>query len=209
MKKREIASISDESDRSVFIVAAAILEEELKIAILDEIEGNAISKKTKEQIFDQNGPLSGFYSKILISYAFGIITKEMYADLNSIRRLRNASAHSYDVVDFLDAEIKSTLFELGCCKKASELWKSSGLKRYDIAKDSEKKPNEYELRADGYIKYNKAIFCLGIKMLQLDIKLNAMKRSGKFTESELQAIMDQADKRMVGKSQTDFDEQDK
>ncbi|MBU1229642.1 MAG: MltR family transcriptional regulator [Proteobacteria bacterium] len=66
--------------------------------------------------------MSNFSSKISVCYAFCLISKEIFDDMNAIRKLRNESAHSYNKIDFLDKEIEGRIFGLNCCRKISKEW---------------------------------------------------------------------------------------
>lgn len=155
----------DESDRGAVIVAAAILENELDVLLNDIIQKNKVSKKTLKDMFDLNGPLSSFSSKALIYYGFGLISKDIFNDLTKIRKLRNKFAHSPDDVDFLSDEIKDIVLSLKCTSDVSNKFEG---KRYSPS--DKKKYKDWEMRSKGYVKYTKAVFCLGITVLQIEIK---------------------------------------
>jgi DNA-binding MltR family transcriptional regulator len=87
----------------VVIATAAILdnklERTLKRAMLP------MSNKMYERLFDSFRPLHSFSSKIVMAYALGIITKEVYGELEKVRQLRNVFAHSPDRLHFESKEI--------------------------------------------------------------------------------------------------------
>lgn len=51
-------------------------------------------------MFSGYGPLSTFSAKIEIAYAFDLFEADMFRDLKAIKDIRNAFAHSKDVVHF-------------------------------------------------------------------------------------------------------------
>ncbi len=113
VKKEEI-DLAEESDRGAVIVAAAILEDDLAEILEKLLIANHMPEKHRKEMFDLNGPLSSFSSKMLICYGFGLISKDVFDDLTKIRRLRNRFAHSSEDVDFFAEEIKSIVYSLKC-----------------------------------------------------------------------------------------------
>ncbi|MBU1229643.1 MAG: hypothetical protein KKA55_02310 [Proteobacteria bacterium] len=66
----EKIELMDESDRSVFIVAAAMLEEELQKILREEFRRNNIPNKLINQLFDLNGLCQIFHQKSLYAMLF-------------------------------------------------------------------------------------------------------------------------------------------
>ena len=64
-----------------------------------------LSKDDQEAIFGINGPLSSFSSKINLAYALSIFGPETRENLDKIRELRNACAHSKRNVSFATKEV--------------------------------------------------------------------------------------------------------
>jgi DNA-binding MltR family transcriptional regulator len=91
----------------VAIACAAILDEQLRRAILTKLR--ALTKDLSARLFDGYGPLSSFAAKIDLAYALDLITREMHADLTTIRTLRNRFAHSTALLDVDSSEIRSLL----------------------------------------------------------------------------------------------------
>lgn len=184
--KDEKIELMEESDRSVFIVAAAMLEERLQNLLSEEFTKNKIQGKITKQLFDLNGPLSNFSSKTSICYAFGLISKEIFDDMTTIRRLRNESAHSYSKVDFLDEEIGRRILSLNCCSKIAEEW---NVKRYAYAKQRDGEGlsvDEHEMRRLGFVKFNKSIFCVGIQQLHIMISKWSIMEKLQCSEDEIE-----------------------
>lgn len=161
-EKKEIDLI-EESDRGAVIVAAAILENDLDEILKEAFRANELSEKQIGDLFDLNGPLSSFSSKALICYAFGLISKWIFDDLTTIRRLRNRFAHSPNDVDFLSDEITGIVSNLRCTSEVRNVYKG---KRYSVERENLK---DWEMRSRGFVKHSKSLFCLGVKILQTEI----------------------------------------
>ena len=92
-------------ERSIPIVAAALLEQTLEQTLISWMPH--LSRLEIEQLFapHRDALLSAFSSKIRISYAMGVISREMRDDLDLIRHIRNIFAHCHGHVDFRTPEI--------------------------------------------------------------------------------------------------------
>lgn len=64
-------------------------------------------EKNDEQVFEGNGPLSTFSSKIKLTYRLGLISREEARTLDQIRNIRNRFAHSLGGMTFLDQKVRS------------------------------------------------------------------------------------------------------
>ena len=80
------------SDRSCVIVAAAYIDELLGY-IFQNFLSYPSNKKEDNELFSNNGPLSTFSCRILLSYRLGLISNYEYRALQTIRKIRNAFAH--------------------------------------------------------------------------------------------------------------------
>src|SRR6516165_6267823 len=94
------------------ILGAVMVEQELETLLRSKFKRK--DDKTWEMLVE-NGPLNSFSSKIVIGYALGIYDERMRNDLNIVRSIRNAFAHSRKLIQFDDPLIVN---ELG---KASKL----------------------------------------------------------------------------------------
>lgn len=102
--------LEKESDRGCALVAAAYLENEIT-----ELLGRFFieqGEKAKEALFDFNGPLGFFSSKIKTSAALGLIPQEIQVALDLIRKLRNDFAHLHEPLDFESSAIKQRVLSL-------------------------------------------------------------------------------------------------
>ena len=94
------------NDRSLIIVACAMLDEKLKDLIkaqLVEVEGNS------DQLFDTNMPLSTFSSIIEIAFRLRIIDRNIKETLNILRKIRNDCAHETKTVYLSDSPHKERI----------------------------------------------------------------------------------------------------
>lgn len=90
--------LSKESDRSAVLISASIFDEMLKSKLERWfIKGN---KKSKDALFEFNGPFGSFSAKIETLYLLGDIDKSKRDDLHIIRKLRNVCAHNWDTFKF-------------------------------------------------------------------------------------------------------------
>jgi DNA-binding MltR family transcriptional regulator len=91
----------------IAILACVLIEHEL-----DRLLRNKLKKKddnTWQALQSETGPLRSFSAKISMAYALGIHTEKIQHDLNVVRIIRNAFAHSKKLIDFNDPLIISEL----------------------------------------------------------------------------------------------------
>lgn len=98
-----------ESDRGCCLLAVSFLDNELKLLLEEKLVGE---KKYKKELFDLNGPLGTFSSKINLSYSIGMLSKSLKNDINSIRKIRNEFGHNYTQIDFESSSIKDQILQL-------------------------------------------------------------------------------------------------
>lgn len=92
----------NETDRGRALVSASLIEEMLEEILRSFLLENAAAKK----LFDEaNAPFSTLSAKASASRALGLITAEEFRDIELIRKVRNAFAHSVHC-SFEDERIK-------------------------------------------------------------------------------------------------------
>jgi DNA-binding MltR family transcriptional regulator len=99
-----LAELKGESDRALVILVAAVLDDLLNHTLARKM----IFVPTAEQmdyIFRPDGPLGTFSSKIETAYLFGFIDHITRGQLDDIRELRNACAHSHQEISFTNAAL--------------------------------------------------------------------------------------------------------
>ncbi|MGP9677415.1 hypothetical protein ACT3TC_02040 [Halomonas sp. AOP27-A1-41] len=78
-----------ESDRGAAVLAGSYTENVLG----KYLAYKTIDKCSEKELFGSNGPLSTFSQRILISEAFGLVSKNTAETLHYIRKVRNYFAH--------------------------------------------------------------------------------------------------------------------
>src|ERR1700733_14248269 len=96
-----IQEFNAESDRTTIILMGALVDDALKQVISLKIPCEP-DETEKKHIFRFEGPLGSFSSRIEIATLFGIIDEKTYLQLETIRELRNACAHSKRLLRFSD-----------------------------------------------------------------------------------------------------------
>jgi DNA-binding MltR family transcriptional regulator len=106
--------LTDEEKKAVEAAAHSVQQHPIVTAILGyvlvEHELNILVRKkfkktdddTWEKLQGENGPLRSFSTKIIIGYALGIYDEKIQHDLNIVRIIRNAFAHSKKLLEFDD-----------------------------------------------------------------------------------------------------------
>jgi DNA-binding MltR family transcriptional regulator len=104
-----IESLYQETDRGCALIAAAFLDD----ALSELLKKNLIKdKKILDRLFESNQAFGGFSSKIDVTYALGLIGKNVCQNLQLIRKIRNDFAHIADPIGFEHPPIKSRCSEL-------------------------------------------------------------------------------------------------
>ena len=106
--KRFTAVLNAESDRGAVLVAASMLDEQLSKLISGMVIQHADTKKLTEGF---NSPLGTFSAKIIAAFAMGVIDLDEYEELERIRKIRNAFAHSI-YIDLKDQGIRDRCKDL-------------------------------------------------------------------------------------------------
>jgi hypothetical protein len=155
-------TFTQESDRGVAIVGAAYLDENL--AVLLESFLIEDEQRVHELLgAGQFAPLGSFSARTKAAYCLGLISKNEYEDLNTIRGIRNDFAHQRKDVSFAHADVEQkcrqlllwTLFEFWLDDwSAREIFQftvsllisSLGLKTLQAAKQQRTVPRDKVLR---------------------------------------------------------------
>jgi DNA-binding MltR family transcriptional regulator len=110
------SEIDKETDRGMALFGVSRLEVLLKELLEKKLVGG---KTHVDKLFDFNGPLGTFSSKINMAYSLGLIPKSTRVELNTLRELRNKFAHSDQAIDFNSEEIATI------CKKLTYIVRTS------------------------------------------------------------------------------------
>lgn len=97
------------SDRAVVVITGSHIEDELQAGIMRNVVPMEPRDDIYNSLFGPLGLLSSFYAKIKIAYAFRIINEPLYGELETLRVMRNACAHSRRPISFLTPELRAAL----------------------------------------------------------------------------------------------------
>ena len=106
-----------ETDRGTALVAAAYLEDLLGAMLRKHFIEHS---KEVDELLEGNGPLGTFSSRITLTYCLGLIRDDQFKDLNTVRKIRNASAHSHQTLDFSREPISNLAANLNQIKLISK-----------------------------------------------------------------------------------------
>ena len=95
-------SITEETARGSVLMSAAFLDDRLKGLLKARLVNN---NTIISQVFDFNGALGTFSSRINFSYLLGLLPVNARTDLHNIRGIRNIFAHSASPLQFEDAAV--------------------------------------------------------------------------------------------------------
>ena len=99
----------------IAILACVLIEHELDRLLRKKLKKN--DENTWQALQSETGPLRSFAAKISTAYALGIYTEKIQHDLNVVRIIRNAFAHSKKLIDFDDPLIISELVSAHILRK--------------------------------------------------------------------------------------------
>jgi DNA-binding MltR family transcriptional regulator len=127
-----------ESDRGVTIFAATLLEDDLESLLRVCCLNDPVSvKKVVDPLFNVYAPFSTLSAKIQVTYALGLIPKNLYRTLTLIRKMRNDFAHDRKVASFQSPKYKSQLHAIFESSQP-EYSAAEAAKRMTVDSDDEK-----------------------------------------------------------------------
>jgi mannitol operon repressor len=94
-----LSELIGESDRSVVLLMTSLLDNALTVIIAKSLCFSPDENEI-DAIFRFEGPLGSFSHKIEIAFLFGLIEDSTYQQLNIVREMRNACAHSNHPLTF-------------------------------------------------------------------------------------------------------------
>ena len=89
--------------QAVALIGVSLLEDALRSAIIRSFK-RELSNNDLTMLFE-DGPISGIGARAALAFALGIIGEDTRADLNCLKDIRNAFAHSRVNLDFDTPEI--------------------------------------------------------------------------------------------------------
>jgi DNA-binding MltR family transcriptional regulator len=107
IKARKRSLSAPLNDRARIVLAVSILDQHLQTALLSHFSVIDEESKTQmDELFDgERAPLGSFSSRIRIAYALGVFGPKTKKDLERLKAIRNACAHSRLHVHFKDKTI--------------------------------------------------------------------------------------------------------
>lgn len=102
--------IKNTTDRSCIIVAAAYLDDLLRL-LLEAflVKGGKVKDS---DLYDGNGPLSTFSSRIKLSYKLGLISEYECVEIEKVRKIRNSFAHQVLITSFDNDKVRGIVFQM-------------------------------------------------------------------------------------------------
>ena len=91
--QRMADAVKGESERGIVLINATILDDVLKQSIESHLVGHKDVKRLTEGF---NAPIGILHSRILLSFAIGLISEDEYKQLELIRKIRNEFAHNVE-----------------------------------------------------------------------------------------------------------------
>lgn len=108
---------AETNDRSTALTIGALLDGALKLAITPRII--IPEKEGENDLFGHQAPLRAFSAKIAIGFALGIYGPQTRADLDAIREVRNAFAHSMSPIDYRTAQVANVCARITLPERAN------------------------------------------------------------------------------------------
>lgn len=102
------AELERGSDRTIGVVASAVVESYLTGALKKEIhrDDTPYSNQVRSDTFNHDGPLGSFGAKIQLAYLMGYLTPEAHRDLTNLKNIRNQFAHYAEQHSFATDKIR-------------------------------------------------------------------------------------------------------
>lgn len=105
-----LEQIRAESDRAAIILWAAYIESHIVVELRKRMP--SLNADETARIFDFNGPLGSFSSRIWMGQALGLYERAVRRQLDIVREMRNVAAHAHPSVTFTTPEIKAAAISL-------------------------------------------------------------------------------------------------
>ena len=109
-----LKEFQNESDRATAILGAAFLDAKLEDLIKEFLVDD---KKAVNNLLGTERPLGSFGSRNSVAYCLGLISKNQYEDINTIKKIRNKFAHNLHGLNFSRSDIRDICNNLITPKK--------------------------------------------------------------------------------------------
>lgn len=124
LKQEELEKLNDwegwlkefqnESDRATAILGAAFLDAKLEELIIEFLVDD---NDVVNSLLGTERPLGTFGSRNSVAYCLGLISKNLYKDINTIKKVRNRFAHNLHGINFSRSDIRDLCNNLTTPKK--------------------------------------------------------------------------------------------
>lgn len=114
-----VAALKGESDRGAIILAATLVDDRLSAALLERMPN--INSDEAARIFGVDGIAGTFASRLKLAQALDIINRPTRKLIELIREMRNACAHSRQIVTFSTPVIRNAIVSMMPDDKADEV----------------------------------------------------------------------------------------
>lgn len=105
------SELAGESDRAVIILLGTLIDDTLMNQMSKRLSFSP-SESEVDHIFRFEGPLGTFSARTEIARLFGIINDDLYQQIDTIRELRNACAHSKYVLRFSNPVLSNVVLRI-------------------------------------------------------------------------------------------------
>lgn len=104
-----LESLHEHDDRSMVLNMAAFAEDTLELLLLAYLRE---AKQAKELVNGFNAPLGTFSARIKAAFVLGLVRKDDYDTLETLRKIRNHFAHDWEGVSLDRADIRTLIVRL-------------------------------------------------------------------------------------------------
>jgi DNA-binding MltR family transcriptional regulator len=95
------------SERNLGVVAGAIVDSKLSHVLRRALgDDSPYSKKVRAELFNPDGPLGSFGSRISMAFLLGLLTEKGHTDLQTFKKIRNLFAHYAEHGTFASQRIR-------------------------------------------------------------------------------------------------------
>ncbi|WP_175731506.1 MltR family transcriptional regulator [Burkholderia ambifaria] len=147
--------LAAESDRGVVLIVANDIEELLEKMFRKEF-GSHVSGSIQKDLFDYRGALGSLSSKAKVAFAFRLLRRETYEQMELIRKLRNNVAHNSKEFSFDSPETLKILNSFGDFRELFENWVVRGVAHF-ATEDERLHPKAVSLNKFCFIQMSQMI----------------------------------------------------
>jgi hypothetical protein len=96
----------ENGDYALAMIGSSFIEKALEVAILSRLIPMNDAERGQLFNYENRGPLSDLSSRIRLARAMGLFGPHTFADLERIRKLRNAFAHALSYITFATRQVE-------------------------------------------------------------------------------------------------------